>query len=239
VHVASLTTPAIGEANPYLELENIRLTLDLIAACERQHVKHIIFSSSGGTIYGETGELPATESTAVCPSCSYAIAKYASEELLRIAVLRGQVSATVLRISNVYGGRQTTKGEQGFIGYAVRRALENNEIGLYGDTVRDYIYIDDVVSAFVSALEIESAGFRCFNISTGVGTSLSGVVANLQEILGRTLKVRQSGKRPFDLQRNVLANGAAQKELNLKPTIELAYGLRRVVEQQSPSCSDE
>ena len=234
VHLATLTTPATGESNPGLDMENVRFTIELISACKAENVRHIIFASSGGTIYGDVGKRPAVEADIPRPSCSYAIAKLACEHYLRLATRDGKLSATVLRISNLYGGGQTVKGEQGVIGYLVAKIAAGEKFEIMGDTVRDYIHIDDACRAFLAAIitgvnistgDAGESAFRLCNVSTGVGTSLSGLIDIVARAYGRKAEYSIGHRRFFDLPFNVLDNTIAREILNWTPRIALEDGV--------------
>lgn len=230
VHLATLTTPAIGEKNPLLDMENIRFTLDLIEAGNAVGIRKIVFSSSGGTIYGDTGGSPASEESEPRPSCSYAIAKLASEHYLRLAALHKDISSVVLRVGNLYGGDQRVKGEQGVIGYLLRKITACEKVILYGNTIRDYVHIDDVCRAFSLSIFRNMQGQEIFNISTARGTSLSDLVAMISRLCGHEALFRTISRRPFDLQSSILANEKARKILGWAPSISLEEGLARCLE---------
>ena len=234
VHLATLTTPATGEIDPGLDMGNVRFTLELIAACKEENVRHIVFASSGGTIYGDVGARPAVETDIPQPSCSYAIAKLACEHYLRLATRDGKLLATVLRISNLYGGGQTVKGEQGVIGYLISKIASGETFEIMGDTVRDYIHIDDACRAFLAAIstgvgilngDAGESAFRLCNVSTGVGTSLSELIDTIARAYGRKAEFSIGHRRFFDLPFNVLDNAMAREILNWTPRIALEDGV--------------
>lgn len=229
VHLATLTTPSLGEKNPLLEIENLRFAAELIAACREERVHRVIFASSGGTIYGETASRPAVEADLPRPSCAHAVTKLAIEHHLRLAAEAGAFHATSLRLTNVYGGSQAVKGEQGVVSYLLNQLAIGHEISLWGDTVRDYLHVADASAAFLCAMQDAHERFGAFNISTGIGTSLTQLTHDLGSLMGRAPQIRMLERRPFDLARNVLAPDAARQHLNWTPAISLADGLRRAV----------
>ncbi len=234
IHLATLTTPSLGEKNPHLEVENLRFATELIAACRAAGVRHIVFGSSGGTGYGETAARPAIETDPRRPSCAHAVTQLAVERHLRLAAEAGAFAATVLRLANVYGGTQTVKGEQGVVSYLLAELAAGREISLWGDTVRDYLHVHDAGVAFHRAVLYPCAGFQAFNISSGTGTSLTHLVAQLATLMQRTPAIRQLARRPFDLACNVLANDAARAHLRWAPAISLPEGLRRALAEFPP-----
>lgn len=223
VHVATVTTPAIGAENPQLDVENIRFTLSLLNACSNEKVNHLIYASSGGTVYGETNA-PVDEQHPTNPQCSYAIAKTACEHYLRLFASTSPTMVTILRIGNLFGGCQIKKGGQGVVSYLATQIFRNQEVVLSGNTVRDYIYIDDVAGAFYAAMK-HPRKFDIYNISTGVGTYL----VDLSKIVARLLKKEAGlvvgGLRPYDLTYNVLRNEKAKSVLGWYPRRTLEDGL--------------
>jgi UDP-glucose 4-epimerase len=230
-HLASVTTPALGEKKPSLDVDNIALTLSLTEACEKAGVHHLVFASSGGTVYGELTQ-PATEESPARPICSYGIAKLACEQYLAHFARRSKVHVTVLRMSNVYGGNQIKKGEQGVIGYLRNQIVAGQSIRLFGDTVRDYIYIDDTINAFERVLE-HSVSFRVLNISTGIGTRLSDLAKLASRLMKKETSIMIDERRPFDLDYNVLNNTFAQQVLKWRPAFSLEQGLDRYLNPPS------
>lgn len=229
VHLATLTTPALGERNRALDVENVAFTVALLEAAAAEGVRHVVFASSGGTVYGDTGGVPATERTPTNPSCSHAVAKLACEHYLRLASGREIAQGTVLRISNPFGGSQISKGEQGVVSALTRQILANRPVTLLGDTVRDYIYIDDVIAAIGKAIDRSLPGFDILNISTGKGTRLSELATLIFEQLGREPAFTIGERRPFDLAYSVLDNRKAREALGWAPLVGVREGLARAL----------
>ena len=141
------------------------------------------------------------------PKCSHAIGKLACEHYLRLFASTASANVTILRMSNPFGGSQVKKGGQGVISFLANQIARDQPVSLFGNTVRDYVYIDDVANAFLKAIE-HPAGFRIYNISTGVGTTLVELAKLVARRLGKTGRAKVGGMRPFDLHYNVLKNGA-------------------------------
>lgn len=234
IHLATLTTPASGDANPSLDLDNIRFTLELIEACVRKGVRHLIFVSSGGTVYGDTGGQPATEAMPARPISSYAIAKRTSEEYLEVAAARGRLAVTILRLTNPYGGSQVTKGDQGVVSALINRMRAGQEIVLLGNTVRDFLWIDDVMSAFALAIASPPTdGARTLNISSGKPTTLVELVEELARLGGFDARYRVGVPRPFDLAYSVLDPRVAFEVLGWRAKVAFDLGLRRCLGLES------
>jgi UDP-glucose 4-epimerase len=224
MHLATVTTPAIGAIDPNLDVENIRFTLSLLNACSKEKVRHLIYVSSGGTVYGESS-VPLDELHPTNPLCSYAIAKLACENYLRIFASTTSTMVTILRVSNLYGGCQIKKGAQGVISYLATQIAQNQEVSLYGNTVRDYVYIKDVVNAFSLAIEYPEK-FEIYNISTGLGTGLVDLAKSVARLSNRDAQLTIGERRPYDLAYNVLKNEKAKLRLGWAPRYELESGLK-------------
>jgi UDP-glucose 4-epimerase len=225
IHLASVTTPSTAEADPRLNLDNVRFTLDLIDACVKAKVQRVIFASSGGTIYGDTKGLPAEETHYPSCSCSYAVAKLASETHLRLAAEKGHFQCTILRISNPYAGSQRVRGGQGVVSYLAKQIAEGTEVVLFGNTVRDYIYVEDVARCFGAVLRQRLSKNDIYNVSSGVGSSLVELCEAIFATFRKPAKYRFQPARPFDLAYSVLRNEKAKRELDWYPRTSLDEGL--------------
>ncbi|MDD5169238.1 MAG: NAD-dependent epimerase/dehydratase family protein [Syntrophales bacterium] len=224
-HLATLSTPALGYTNPFLDVENIHFTISLIGACEKEKVGHIIFISSGGTVYGEATS-PRTEEDTTHPICSHGIGKLACEHYLNLFARHTGADVTILRVGNVYGGSQRPKGQQGVVGYIRERLTLGQTVNLFGNTVRDYVHLDDVLDACLIALK-NPQGFRVYNIATGIGTELVKIVDMAAQFLRIEPHISMSDRRPFDLAYNVLDCTKAMKGLGWIARTFLSEGLQR------------
>jgi len=229
VHLATVTTPALGASNPHLDAENITFTLSLIDACVRENVRHLIYVSSGGTVYGEASR-PLDEEQAANPLCSYAIAKLACENYLRLFASTSSTMVTILRVSNAYGGDQVKKGNQGVVSYLATQIAANRNILLFGNTVRDYVYIKDLLSAFSLAIDCPQQ-FEIYNISTGEGTSLVELTHIVARMLNKDVRLEIDKPRPYDLSYNALINEKAKSMLGWEPAYRLDEGLKEYLKE--------
>jgi UDP-glucose 4-epimerase len=223
VHFASTSTPATSALNPKLDIENIEFTLDLAQACINQRISHFIYASSGGTVYGDCSH-PVDEQFPTNPMGSYAIAKIACEQYLKVLLGPADICVSILRISNPYGGFQITKNGQGVVSYLTEQVREKKIITLFGDSVRDYIYVLDVLTAVSCVIE-KPHKFEIFNIATGVGTSLLDLVTIISETLNLSARVELKDFRSFDLKYNVLNNSKAIRLLAWEPLYDIKRGI--------------
>lgn len=206
-------------------------TVRLAEAARRSGVARIINTSSGGSIYGVPDVLPTPESVPVDPASPYAASKVAAEVYLNSFRHLYGLDCTHIAPANVYGPRQDPHGEAGVVAIFSQAMLAGEPTTVFGDggNTRDYVYVDDVVDAFVRAAGIDGAGRR-FNIGTGVQTSdreLHSVVAAAISVVDEP---RFAPARLGDLRHSCLDSSAAQAALGWRPVIALNGGVRRTVE---------
>jgi UDP-glucose 4-epimerase len=209
---------------------NILGSIGLLQACTRHRVKKLIYASTGGALYGEGKQLPATESHPVNPEAPYGASKHTVEHYLYLWKLLHGLDYTVLRYPNVYGPRQNPHGEAGVNAIFIGLMLEGKRPRVFGDgkAVRDYLYVSDVVEANVLALEKGSG--EMLNLGTGVGTSVNDIVNELKKILGVPLDAIHEPPRPGEVQRIYLDATRAKRVLGWTCKVPFAEGLRRTVE---------
>lgn len=209
---------------------NVLGSIGLLQACTRHGVRKVVYASTGGALYGEGRELPATEDHPVNPEAPYGASKHTVEHYLYIWKLLHGLDFTVLRYPNVFGPRQNPHGEAGVNAIFIGLMLEGKRPRIFGDgnAVRDYLFVSDVVAANVLALEKGSG--EMLNIGTGVGTSVNDIVRALQTILGFKEDAIHEGARAGEIQRIYLDASRAKQVLGWTPTVSFAEGLRRTVE---------
>jgi UDP-glucose 4-epimerase len=232
VHLAGTTLPASSNREPAFDVEsNVIGTLRLLEACVRHSIKRIVFSSSGGTVYGEPRKIPIDEDHPTNPLCSYGISKLAIEKYLQLFHHLHGLDYTILRIANAYGRYQKLAAGQGAVGVFLRCIRDGEPITIWGDgsVTRDYIYVEDVATAFVKAISQNSA-YRLFNIGTGIGLSLRNLVGKIEQITGIQPKVEYSSGRPIDVSNNVLDSMRANRFMNWHAETDCDTGLRKTWE---------
>ncbi|MDK2849839.1 MAG: UDP-glucose 4-epimerase [Candidatus Woesearchaeota archaeon] len=209
---------------------NILGSLKLIKKCIEYKVNKIIFSSTGGAIYGDTDEIPTTEKTLPKPISPYGIAKFSVENYLRFANHEFNLDYTVLRYSNVYGPRQNPEGEAGVIAIFSSRMLKDKEVTIFGDGgyIRDYVFVIDVVNANLKAMKLGNK--EVFNISTARGTSVNQLFQMLKELTQYNKKPNYAKERKGDIRTSILSYEKAKRELDWHPEVRLEEGLKKTVE---------
>ena len=209
---------------------NIVGGIRLLEACTRHGVKKFVYASTGGALYGEGRQLPATEDHPINPEAPYGASKHALEHYLYLWKLLHGLDYTVLRYPNVYGPRQNPHGEAGVNAIFIGLMLEGKRPKIFGtgEQVRDYLFVDDVVEGNVIALSKGSG--EMVNLGTGVGTSVLDIVRELNVILGTTIEPIFEAARPGEIQRIYLDAARAQQVLGWTPRTSFREGLARTVE---------
>jgi UDP-glucose 4-epimerase len=230
VWLASGTTPASSAGNPLLELgSNLVPLLGVLHALQATPQCHLIYVSSGGTIYGEVDH-PAEEPLAAHPRSYYAAGKAAAEHFIEAYCKQYAGRATILRPSNVYGPGQTLHGGFGVIPAAMDCLRQSKPMTLWGDgeSLRDYLYIDDFVAACTTVLQQPALqGVRVFNVCSEQATSLKQLLALIEQVTGHTLQRDQRPARAVDLHRVLLDGTRIRQELGWAPHTSLHDGLQR------------
>lgn len=215
-------------ADPIFNAEINELgTLNLLEAAVKVKIKKLIFSSTGGAIYGEVKEKNgADEGHPEEPISPYAITKRSVEMYLHAYHVNYGLNYTVLRYGNVYGPRQDPLGEAGVIAMFCGRMLKAVTPTIYGDgrQLRDYVYVGDVAAANLIALTKGDNGI--FNIGTGIGTSVNELFAHLKELLKFRSEAKYAPPRAGELFRSVLNAEKAAKVFGWRPKENMKSGLK-------------
>jgi UDP-glucose 4-epimerase len=209
---------------------NIGGFLNLMEAGRKRGLRRVIFASTGGAIYGEQESFPCDERHKCRPLSPYGVSKLATEAYLFFYKTQYGIDYVALRYSNVYGPRQDPHGEAGVVAIFCGRMLARQSCTIYGDgeQTRDYIYVSDVVRANVAALEQPASG--AFNIGTGIETSVNRLFNLLAGIAGAVEAPVRAPQRPGEQRRSVISPARAASELNWRPQVSLAEGLKLTFE---------
>jgi UDP-glucose 4-epimerase len=198
-HFICATTPVESWDDPYIEIEeNLRATLQLCELAAQQHVRKIVFPSSGGTIYGPQNHT-VDEKATPHPFSPHGITKLATEYFLNYFRQRSGLAADIYRIGNAYGPRQSMGRPQGVIPVWMRDILAGAEIQVYGDetTLRDYVYIKDIAFLMTHSLQdLDSS--EVYNLGTGKGTSILQLLRIFQRVIDMPVRYRTHLRRPSD-----------------------------------------
>lgn len=208
---------------------NVMGTLALLQFANKHEVKKIVFSSTGGAIYGDCNIFPTPESHICVPMSPYGLSKWVAEQYIELFSRSHAIAYVNLRYSNVYGPRQSGSGESGVIAIFSEKALHDEPMVIFGDgeQTRDYVYVGDVVKANIAALgDVQGT----FNIGRGIETNVNKLVEYLKSATGKELKVKHEKAKPGDLKKSVLDNQKAEVKLGWKPTVDLQEGLKLTLE---------
>ncbi len=209
---------------------NILGSLSILELCIRSGVKKIIFASSGGAVYGQPKKLPVAETAAEAPISHYGVAKLTVERYLHLYKYLHGLSFTSLRYANVYGPRQNPQGEAGVVAIFAGQMLQGKTPTIFGDgsKTRDYVYIEDAVSANMLSLT-RGDGCTC-NIGCGVETSDYEIFDEIRRYLRLALEPRFAPPIRGEVEHIALDIGFAARVLNWKPKTCLRDGLAKSVD---------
>jgi UDP-glucose 4-epimerase len=225
-HLAAQIDVRKSVQDPFFDASvNILGTLRLLECCRAYGVRKFIFSSSGGTIYGECGTAPAREEDTSRPESPYGFSKATGERYIRFYGDIYRLPYTILRYANVYGPRQDPHGEAGVVAIFAGKLRAKQQVTIYGtgEQERDYIFVSDVVQANLTALS--KGDNETFNIGTGVATSVNRlwqIMAALEKEAPPTI---HAPARTGELAGSVLNADRARKLLGWKPIHPLEKGL--------------
>lgn len=210
--------------------QNVLGTINVAEAARSAGVRKVVFASSGGSIYGTPAELPTTEGAPINPKSPYGASKVAAEVYLNTYRELYGLDCTHLALSNVYGPRQDPYGEAGVVAIFAKAMLDGEPTRVYGDgaNTRDYVYVDDVVEAFVRAAGSVGGGRR-YNIGTAVQTTDRELHRLVAEAAGVPDEPLIAPERLGDLRVSAIDATAAARELGWRPAIGVAEGVRRTV----------
>jgi len=210
---------------------NIIGTLRLLKIAAKYGIKKVIFSSTGGAIYGDdVKKIPTDEQELPKPLSPYGIAKFSVENYLRFFSNEIGMKYTVLRYANVYGPRQDPYGEAGVVAIFSERMLRGQEVDIFGDgeCVRDYVFVSDVAKA--NLLALEKCENEIVNVGTGTGTSVNDLFAKMKDLTGYSKEAVHKESRPGDLKKSILDVKKAKSLLNWEASVKLEKGLEDTIE---------
>jgi UDP-glucose 4-epimerase len=230
MHLGAQMDVRVSVARPVFDAEvNILGSLNVCQGAVAAGTRKVVFAGSGGTLYGEPGEIPVREGHAQTPLSPYGVSKKAVGDYLHYYREVQGLDSTVLALANVYGPRQDPHGEAGVVAIFAGRLLAKERATIYGDgsQTRDFVYVDDVVDAFVRAADAGS-GLTC-NIGTGVETSVQVLYDTMARIAGFPEPPRYAAPRTGELARNALDPGRAAAHLGWRPEFDMELGLTRTL----------
>ena len=228
IHLAAQMDVRRSVADPAFDAQvNLVGFLKLMEAARQYGLRRVVFSSTGGAIYGEQDTFPADESHPCRPVSPYGVAKFSTESYLFFYKAQYGIDYAAMRYANVYGPRQDPHGEAGVVAIFCGRLLEDKPVTIFGkgEQTRDYVYVGDVVRANVAAVAATATG--PINIGTGIETSVNQLYAALAAVAESDLPPTYAPARPGEQSRSVIAAARAGRALGWSPQVTLEAGLRR------------
>ena len=230
VHLASTTTPGSSAQSPVREAEeNILPALRLLEVLAEFAPVRLVYVSSGGTLYGNPTVLPVMEDQPLWPLSNHGVGKVAVEGFLRVYGGQHEGRVTVLRPSNVYGPDQALREGFGVIRTMLEHARRGTAMEFWGDgeTVRDFLFIDDWVEACWRLLA-PGAPVGVYNVRGGEGCSLNTLRAVVERVTGRELRVRWMPARTVDVRGVVLDSTRLRAATGWMPQVTLEEGIQQM-----------
>jgi UDP-glucose 4-epimerase len=238
-HLAAQASVIASVQNPGRDCEvNVQGTLNVVEVAGR-HGAPVVFTSTGGALYGDEAPMPTPEDRIPAPLSPYGASKWAGEAYVKTWSLASGIPHAVCRLGNVYGPRQNPHGEAGVVAIFSEHLYRGKAPKLFGHgkPTRDYVYVVDVVKALLAA----SGKSGTYNVATSVETDVATVWRELQKAAERTrapgafedpgsLEPELADLRPGELQHSRLDISRAERELGWRPEVPIAEGLARTYE---------
>ena len=239
IHIAGQASTIQSFSEPIPDLQtNVLGTVNIIQACLRHRVSRLLFASSM-TVYGLPENVPVPEANPSIPISYYGITKYAAERYVIATAARNDLdfefNATAFRMFNVYGERQRLDNPyQGVLGYFIGRAINHETIEIHGtgEQTRDFIYIADVVDAWMTAINNESSFGDVFNLGYGKAISINKLVAEVIAAAGKSTKdypLSSGPRRPGDQEHMTADISKTSRILDWYPRYPLNVGLEKTI----------
>lgn len=229
------SVPGSANDDPVRDMStNVAPLIRLLEAMRRMEKPGtLLFTSSGGTVYGKLKDVPVPESHPLAPVTAYGAAKAAAELYLNFYRQLYGLDCRIARLANPYGPGQNIAKGQGAVSIFMDRILRSQPLHVWGDgeAIRDYIHIDDAVRGLLAiARASTTATSWIFNLGSGRGLSVNALISHLRSISDLKVDVRYDSARKFDVPTSVLDISRARIELDWQPEIDFHTGLRRTFE---------
>lgn len=227
-HLISTTVPKTSNEDVAFDvMSNVVESLYLLEQCIKEHVKKIVFVSSGGAVYGTPPIMPVSEESPTNPESSYGITKLAIEKYLALFNRLYGLDYAIVRPSNPYGPRQNIDGNQGVIAVFMGKIAKGQSIEIWGDgeAVKDYVFIDDLVDGIYRAA-FRRTSAQIFNLGSGVGYTVNDLVRIITTVIGRQFTVTYRSKGLYDVSKIFLDITRAKRDLDWVPKTPIDVGIK-------------
>jgi UDP-glucose 4-epimerase len=224
VHLAAQSSVTRSVAEPHRDCEaNVLGTLNVLEAAKR-HDAPVVFSSTGGALYGNDAPIPTPEEAAPAPISPYGASKWAAEAYVLTWRHADGAPHAVCRLGNVYGPRQSPHGEAGVVAIFTYHLWRRHPPTLYGfgRPTRDYVHVQDVAQALLAAVGKPGV----FNIATGLKTDVMQIFQMLESAAGTSIEPVLAPLRPRELEQSCMDPTRARRELGWQAEISIEDGLR-------------
>lgn len=224
-HLGAQSSVTVSVTDPARDCAvNVQGTLNVLEAANR-HRAPLVFTSTGGALYGNEAPIPTPEDRLPAPLAPYGASKWAGEAYIATWAAAHGIPHAICRLGNVYGPRQSPHGEAGVVSIFTHRLHSGQAPKLFGHgkPTRDYVYVGDVVAALLAAAG--KAG--TFNVATGVATDVMRVWSELKKVAGSDMEPELAELRPGELQNSCLDASLAARELGWRAQVGIEEGLRR------------
>jgi len=229
IYLRSASVPGTFEANPEEELSaNAQPALSFFTRCVRLNADaRVVFTSSGGAVYGARHHAPITETQPTLPISSYGYGKVVIEDGLRLLSRSKGLQSTILRLSNPVG-RHHANPRQGLVSAAFNAIRTGQTLSLFGTSnVRDYVDADDVAAALMAAACDDSRECQTLNIGSGQGLSIAEMIATIEDTLSLSVPVEIKAARNVDVPHVVLNCAKAEQHLGWKASTPIEETLKK------------
>ncbi len=230
-HMAAQTSVTKSTKNPIDDTNaNVIGTMQVLEASRRVGVEKVIYSCTGGALYGDPDKIPCMDDTVPVPVSPYGMSKWIAEQYLEYYYRQYRLNFTSLRYGNVYGPRQDPHGEAGVIAIFCQAMLDGKQPQIFGDGTqqRDFISVSDVVDANIAA--IDRGDGMTINIATAEATNVTKIFEMLRSIIGYKWDPLYAPQRTGEVYQIALDWSRAAKELDWSPKISLEEGLQMTVD---------
>ena len=232
-HLAAQVDVRASVLDPRFDaLTNVLGTINVCEAARKSGIRRVVYAASGGSRYGSPDRLPIEETESVAPVSPYAVSKLAGEFYCNAYAEMYGTAPVCLALSNVFGPRQNPHGEAGVIAIFSDALLSGRSVTIYGDgtAARDYVYVDDVVEAFMLAATAPLSVIGTYNIGTSRQTTVAEVYRVISAALGLSRPAVYAPSRRGELHAIALDAHKAERDLGWRPSVDLGQGVQRTLD---------